>query len=77
LSADTCDKLAIRNAWTTRAAQRHVVVSLVALGRIVVEIESRERFAEHAGKFGDVFVEGGTGSSQRIAISLAPSPSKS
>src|SRR3569832_2063275 len=50
-------ELTIRNAWTTRTTQRHVVISLVALGGIVVEIESRERFAQHAGKFGDVLVE--------------------
>src|SRR4026209_584762 len=51
------DKRAIRNSRATSSTQRHVVISLVSFGGIVVEIERGKRFAEHAGKFGDVFVE--------------------
>ena len=50
-------KLAIRDAWTTRAAQRHVVVSLVSFGRVVIDVERGERFGENARKIGLVFVE--------------------
>src|SRR5689334_7063426 len=50
-------ELPIRYAWTTRATQRHVVISLVAFGGIVVEIEGHECLAQHAREFSDVLVE--------------------
>src|SRR4029078_10509607 len=49
--------LPVRNTWTTRTAQRHVVISLVAFSRIIVEIERCKPLAQHAGKFGHVFIE--------------------